>query len=257
MDRSRYENLNNAGVLALSNGHVRAALDFFRGALETKLAYERMHPPMDVDESTGVTDNEDLWEQGGRPEGNEGPVMERCVTPDCVIRAENHLSNLDYFRTQREDTETSPVLEEGCLEPVIPYESRDFNPYLYLKPFELSRNPASTQLTSAIIVFNLGIVHHKGSRTSTKAAAFYEIAAALLSTEPVGDDNMLLRVAMMNNFGVWCFENGDGESLRTCMERLSTVLQNSGHSIETSVEQQVQRNISWLLTPPNGGSPAA
>lgn len=229
---------NNAGVLVFSRGHKAAALDLFRGALETKLLYERRQQAAEQ-RRTNVT-----------------PAPGRCVTPDCVLRAAEHLSNIALFASQA--NESDPALEDGITEPVVPYESRDFNPYIIARPFELPLDrQASTQLASAVIVFNLGLVHHAASRTSAKAASFYEISAALLASEPILPESALLRVAIMNNFGVWCYDNGDGESLRTCMEHLMTVLKHSDHYLDPTVGAHVQTNIDWLLTPPNGGSPAA
>jgi hypothetical protein len=233
MDRSLV--FNNAGARALSHGHKAVALELFRGALETKLAFERQNPP------GGTTHTE--------------PV-ERCITPECVLRAESHLSHMDEYSTQNEVEELTPVLD-SVDDAIIPFADRGYDPYVYALPFQLPSASASTQLTSAIIVFNLGLVHQIASRTSAKAAAFYEIAAALLASEAPSPESVVLRVAMLNNFGVWSYENGDGESLRTCMEHLSNVLQQARPSLDQQVEDSIKRNIDWLLTPPNGGSPAA
>jgi hypothetical protein len=139
----------------------------------------------------------------------------------------------------------------------VPIESRGYNPYLYAQPFELPSNPTSTQHTSAIIVFNLGLVYQSMSRSAPKAASFYEISAALLASEVDFIETTEIRIAIMNNFGVWCYENGDGETLRTCMEQLGTLLDRSVDEIPTEVQEGVFSNIRWFITPPTGGSPAA
>lgn len=265
MDRSLA--FNNAGAQALSHGHSSVALELFRGALETKLAHERLNPPPPEPSMEEEYDYEDeeyygheegmaggLYDKGAQPES----PPERCVTPECVVRAENHLSRMDEYTIQNATDESHPTSEPPSDSPAVPYESRGFDPYLYELPFHLPSNgTASTQLTSAIIVFNLGLVHHLASRTSAKAAAFYEIAAALLAGEVPAQDSALLRVVLLNNFGAWSYENGDGESLRTCAEHLSTLVREARQWIDPQVERQVQRNVDWLLTPPTGGSPAA
>lgn len=234
MDRSLV--FNNAGALVLHNGHSRVALELFRAALESKLAYERAHPP-------------------DAPMASD-PV-DRCVTPECVVRAEGHLTNMECYSSEVDPTQPNPALEDGIIEPAVPLASLGFLPFLYLQPFRLPSSGTSSQLTSSIIVFNLGLVHHHASRTSAKAAAFYEIAAALLGGEPPSRDSAVLRLALMNNFGVWCYENGDGESLGTCVEHLSSLLQHARPMLDAGIHESITNNIKWLLTPPNGGSPAA
>jgi hypothetical protein len=236
MDRSPI--LNNAGALALSNGHVAVALELFRGALESKLAFERTHPP----------------DGGGKAEPEP---LERCMAPACVLRAEAHLSQIEAYSTPNAIEDTYPVLE-AVQEPAIPYEIQGYSPYVCQQPFELPLNrTASTQLTSATIVFNLGLVHQLVSKSSAKATAFYEIAAALLSGEDPTIQSALLRVALMNNYGALSYLNGEGEILVLCMEHLSRVLRAPHPVIATEVEGNIHRNITWFLAPPHGGSPAA
>ena len=246
--------------MRIGNGQI--ALDLFRGALEAKLQYERSIRPS---RGAVVQDNNPLF------------PIQRCVTPDCVSTAESHLSQMSSNATDAEAEDgisptsgpsqdqdiqrfTSAMTGEGPEQSgtVVPEESRGYCPYFYRTPFDLSdTSRTSTELTSAIIVFNLGLVHHHEWRNSPKAAAFYEISAALLSSEPDTEQSVLLKIALLNNFGIWCYENGDGESLRTCMEHLSTVVENSSIPLAPEIAEGVRRNVQWLLTPPNGGSPAA
>lgn len=162
----------------------------------------------------------------------------------------------------------------------VPRQSRGYEPYIHARPFEIPVATAtnttaggvgvSTQVISSVIVYNLGLVHQLSCRASPKAAAFYEISAALLASLPETNDTLLLRVSLLNNFGVWCFENGDGDSMRTCMEHLSMALEdaelaaaspdNDSSSctiIHKDLKEGIRSNIQWLLTPLNGGSPAA
>jgi hypothetical protein len=255
-DRSHL--FNNAGARVLSAGNVQVALDLFRGALEAKLSYERTL----------------------RPRGDfisEHPLspIVRCVTPDCVSTAENHLAQMDSIILRMDDGEPSSHMGEVLIThapsattrtevrpthvgTVVPEDCRGYCPYFYRTPFELTDGSrSSTELTSAIIVFNLGLVHHHEWMNSPKAAAFYEISAALLASETDTPQAVLLKIALLNNFGIWCYENGDGESLRTCMEHLSSVVKHTSVPLSSEVTEGVRANVKWLLTPPNGGSPAA
>ena len=251
----RSATFNNAGVRMMDVGNQYVALELFRGALESKLSFERNQ----------------------RPQGTEGGIVQRCVTPDppdCINRAEDHLANLNTYLSQAHPVENQSSqdllilqLQNGANVVAdtmsVPLQSRGYDPYIHMTPFEIPVEPVSTQITSSVIVFNLGLVHHALSRTSPKTAAFYEISAALLASMPETPDTALLRVALLNNFGVWCFENGDGESMRSCMEHLSIAIEGDNEEssncpiIDSIVKQGVRSNIQWLLTPLNGGSPAA
>jgi hypothetical protein len=159
-----------------------------------------------------------------------------------------------------------------------------YEPYLYTIPFVIPE-PDSTSLTSSSqqsiqmsqsvscrIVFNLGLIHQTICRTSSKVASFYEIAATLLSSLPstMSDDNndvatmILLRIAILNNFGVWCYENGEGESMMNSFEQLvdtiqddNDILTESSSMIDPSIIHGVRANIQAFLTPHNNVSLAA
>lgn len=252
----RSATFNNAGVRIMALGNQLVALELFRGALESKLAYERNQ----------------------RPSVSDQGIIQRCVTPDppdCLDRAEVHLANLDSYLGQPQHSspeqhrhpsaqdqlishlqDGSDILDDTI---TVPRQSRGYDPYVYMTPFEIPDQPTSTQITSSVVVFNLGLIHHAMSRTSPKTAAFYEISAALLASMPESPNTLLLRIALLNNFGVWCYENGDGESMRTCMEHLAVAVNDEGSCsiVDSAVKQGVQSNIQWLLTPLDGGSAAA
>jgi hypothetical protein len=150
----------------------------------------------------------------------------------------------------------------------VPVQCRGYSPYLYTAPFRFSSDNtqagsmAVAPLNSSFIVFNLGLVHQLMDRTSPKASSMYEISATLLASVPESPETLRLCLALYNNFGVWCFENGIGEAMRECMELLSLALEKvekEGDSLMWMEEdsQAMRSNIDWLLTPPNGGSPAA
>ena len=224
---------------------------------------------------------------------------QRCVTPEipaCLHTAEEHLAHLeDYIRTA--ETADSATIEIGSASTditaspqelhlqvygysehhprqlsnstdslsasCVPPECRGYSPYMCWTPFPLAEDSdlqLNNQYTSAVIVFNLGLVHQWFSKYSPKTAAFYEISAALLSSVvSTMDDSLRLRISLLNNFAVWCFENADGDAMRISLDHLSGVLDDpvSTQILEPQVMQGMRTNIQWLLTPLNGGSPAA
>jgi hypothetical protein len=246
---------NNAGVrviLANVGNHV-AALELFGGALEAKRTTEMTH---------------------GAPQPQDSTT--RPPPLDCVRRAEVHLQSLSSYLTST-STSSQQALSVGELHEIlhqhgssinagsdmitVPLSSRGYDPYLYKIPFRISDDQQeSPLLSSSAIVFNMGLVHQMISRTGQKTADFYAIAASILSIPPLLSDTLLIRIALLNNLGVWCFENGEGGSMRTCMEQLSIVTSEEeaeASALDAGVLAGVRSNIQWLLNPLNGGSPAA
>jgi hypothetical protein len=236
---------NNAGVRMLDAGQQVIAMDLFRGALESKLAYERTHRPERPDYIAST---------------------KRCVTPDCVTTAEEHLVNEDKYVHHEPvafSLATPMVTEDNFLPgkgnvpktPPALFESEPENPTLirqsgdYLlvaKPFALPLSDCSrtsTQKRSAIIVFNLGLVNQLADASSSKAAAFYEISASLLANELYFPHSNLLRIAILNNFAVWSHAYGDEQSKRASYELLINALAESSSSLDQTVRKAVQVNM--------------
>ena len=240
---------NNAGVRLMDYGNYSAALEMFRGALETKLIHERtlLH-----NSSSAADHHEDNMD-----DDYEENYQQRCVSPDgsddsttshnTPMRSHQRNDNLDSFldllrnmddqQMQNDLATTSVTSTQGGiitstnsslatnsssdgLSNVILRSFRGYEPYLYRIPFHLPGNevtPASLDISQAAqsiscrIVFNLGLIHQTVCRTSCKVASFYEIAATLLSSLPsefadngeMGEITVLLRIAILNNFGVW------------------------------------------------------
>lgn len=263
-DRSRV--FNNAGARMMMTGNYSMALDLFRGALESKLARERfLHPARGGDmlfaTNRCVTPDSMITAQGQRsPPSHEDPAEVEEEAQEEVFDASSR------EQTQQPTESVAPgVVEETAVlhGNSVPEESRGFSPFLYPRPFEIpdggTGSSSSSELTSAVIIFNLGLVHQRMNRNSSRAGAFYEISAALLaSTSDLSESAIMLKIALLNNFGVWCYENGDGANLQTCMEHLSNIVERTSVSLlDQEVTEGIRANICWLLTPPNGGSPAA
>jgi hypothetical protein len=102
-----------------------------------------------------------------------------------------------------------------------------------------------------MIIFNLALVEHMLHRTSSQALMLYQLASCLLqglSVEP-------LRVALINNMGIWCYENDGQEAAERCMEYLSSMLEVMGQ--EDGVRQAMWTNVVWILRPPYATASAA
>jgi hypothetical protein len=288
MMEDRSSVFNNAGVDVLQSNptkNLSVAMDFFLAALESKLAFER--------HQFAATNADGCNAAAGVVGASKEVVSESSAKAACLVQAELHLENLATFlsplTTLEEDASqssslrrdvpnttvpsvvfvdtatTAPSSHMGRI--AVPVQCRGYSPYLYTAPFRFSNDTqagsmAVAPLNSSFIVFNLGLVHQLMDRTSPKASSMYEISATLLASVPESPETLRLCLALYNNFGVWCFENGIGEAMRECMELLSLALdkvEKEGDSLLWMEEdsQAMRSNIDWLLTPPNGGSPAA
>jgi hypothetical protein len=112
---------------------------------------------------------------------------------------------------------------------------------------------ASPRRESAAIIFNLALVDHLKSRSSEQAVALYELAMTLLTGATVD----LLGVALMNNIGVWCYENGDLDGSLKCMAHLHSFSCAADCEMGSEQRDGLQSNMLWLTNPPFAASPAA
>ena len=297
---------NNAGIRLMDYGNYTAALEMFRGALETKLIHERTL----LQNNASAADHDDENMDDDNDEEND---QQRCVSPDgsddsstsnnTPMRSHQRNDNLDSFldllrnmddQQRQNDLAASssasiaqggiitssngsllnPSVSDG-ISNVIITSFRGYEPYLYRIPFVLpgggvtSASQEVSQVAQSIscrIVFNLGLIHQTVCRTSCKVASFYEIAATLLSSLPsefvessseMAVITVLLRIAILNNFGVWCYENGEGESMMNSFEQLVDTLDEDQDLIDPSIVRGVRANIQAFLTPNNGVSLAA
>ena len=125
----------------------------------------------------------------------------------------------------------------------ISFIGSEFVPYLYLTPFTINKGVNGTVLANAtatadtdnvltesnffslMIMFNLALVHHAKDRTSMKAYSIYQLAITLLSAlpPPTSSQSLLLHVAILNNYGVWCFENHECSFTIMCFEEIMDI----------------------------------
>jgi hypothetical protein len=254
---------NNAGVRVMEAGHGAIAMELFRAALESKLSFERSQT---IRGHLAISGHSSISTDAVIVGCRQGQADTECqdVSLECIRRAELHLLNLESylsFAPTQECQQTSDHSTGAISTIVVPAESRGYDPYICSTAFSIPEHSNfSAQVVSSIIVYNLGLAHQNVNRGTETAALFFEISATLLSNFPSTTDTLLLRIALLNNFGVWCFENGDGESMHTSMEHLAIALkfaEDGNGSIDVLIQQGVRSNIRHMLTPLEGASPAA
>jgi hypothetical protein len=282
VDRSMV--FNNSGVMLMERGHFQAALDLFRGALESKMKCAVAPSRQD--------------------EVPVSPHKPDVPTPSsCIAKAEHHMSNLSFYLSERSTVTVAPATSSGeCFssatddKTALPPTCRESDPYLYQTPFvlpEVTNSPSpveadptdlvcvSTQLTCCMIIFNLALLHHMMDMTPNATMHFYDLANALLLSIGDIDANqeeeagvfemesqmLLLRLAVYNNYSVCGYENCDSECMVVHLECLDRVLNTTvPHSptIATSIDaidplviHGIQSNIQSILKPERGNSAAA
>lgn len=242
---------NNAGVACIEAGYHKVGWELFKGALEVKLALER-----------GTIAHEDR---------NDAQSNSESKVNSYIQKAENHLLNLQKYLSapfasldrdmdfSQSETPTlgglSATRESSRSKPSMQNLTDDmYIPFLFCKPIELPNDSQlSTRSESATIIFNLALVDHIKNRTSAQVVQLYELAMTLLA----GDVVEGLGIALMNNIGVWCYENGDMDSTLVFMRHLSKVLVASETRLSFQERHGIRSNILWLTNPPIVASPAA
>jgi hypothetical protein len=238
-DTARTTRFNNAGVRFYEAGLYNEAGDMFRAALEETLIFADPDEPAN---SSGVNVH--------------------------VRRAENHLKNMNHLFPESLTSSSNSNLAlatEGST------TSQESSPYFYNHPFLLDSNTinddstTSLQLTGAIIVFNLGLVHHMQSYTCEKAKSFYMLTEALVQDGPeqpcetsancypyycFNPRFMMLQLAVTNNLGVWFFQNGNVGGTNERLERLQALYTEFGPCLSPLVQQGIKANLCWRVDTP-------
>jgi len=136
-------------------------------------------------------------------------------------------------------------------------ESEDgtYVPFLFSKPMRLpTTGTLSSRKESATIIFNLALIDHVKNRSSREAVQLYELAMTLLTGEIVDE----LGIALMNNIGVWCYENRDHEGTASCIGHLLTFLKSCRNLLDAEQLDGIHANVLWMpMSSSIVGSPAA
>ncbi|KAL3939327.1 MAG: hypothetical protein SGBAC_005930 [Bacillariaceae sp.] len=231
----RSVDFNNAGVQCIETGNNRIAWDLFKGALEVKLAIER---PGET--NAGIDSYQD--------------------SNNYIARAETHLMNLRSSQTpfeynsQQQELVTSPRMQSIETWEKFSNDNSLYTPFLFTDPIKLGVDANMTaRRESASIIFNLALTEHLKARSSEQAISLYEFAMTLIAGETVD----LLGISLMNNIGVWCYENGDLAGSAKCMGHLVRFTSALSSELEQEHREGLQSNILWLASPPCTASPAA
>lgn len=229
MERSA--EFNNAGVDCFKAGEYRMAWDLFKGALEYKLLRDNTtRLPQDTTTSSHHVES--------------NAYIERAESHLFLMRSK--LGSQKYL---------DPFGQCMCTRNRQSYDNSLYSPFLFASPIKLgSSQDMTSRKESATIIFNLAIIEHLKNRDSEQAVALYELAMTLLT----GDAVDFLGLALMNNIGVWCYENNDQDSALTCMGHVANFVVSCESIVDEEAMDGLQANILWLLTNPQyTASPAA
>jgi len=258
---SRSIQYNNAGVAFTEAGRHREAWELFKGALELKLAMERYGSEVqDDDEFVAVIQKDNAYIQRAEYhfrtmmtcQGNRSSVPTVQQQHSTVTRINPDTDTVynpssTYYSMSQSQFGTHSSVHADLMDDM-------YSPFLFRHPMRLDPNLAiPTRKESATVIFNLALVDHLKNRCSEQAVQLYELAMTLLT----GDVVDALGIALMNNIGVWCYENGDLDGTRTCMGHLATFLASCGYNMDDDQRDGLQSNILWLTNPPFAASPAA
>jgi len=248
---------NNAGVACTEAGYHKVAWELFKGALELRLAMERGDKSMndithDEDVLTAFRDNAYIQ----RAEDHFRNITKYVRTiPSSSSLSRKPMDSGDSGRVNASFTYNTTQPQNSNQSPFqIDLMDDIYSPFLFRRPMRLSPDDdVPTRKESATVIFNLALVDHIKNRCSEQAVQLYELAMTLLTGDVVDE----LGIALMNNIGVWCYENGDMDGTMTCMGHLSTFLGSCGSAVNQEQRDGLQANILWLSHPPFAASPAA
>lgn len=272
---------NNAAVAVFSKEPVNAlvAFELFRGALASQLTFDDQAGQDLSSDKGGPSTCISIASTACRPFHDLPTSLQAIERIEHVTRAEKHFRNLsiDGASTIAIDSISArPAANVGTRSLsaqtiVVPLASRGYNPYIQGTPicvpvsntgFSVGSQVWSSKLLRSTIIFNMGLMYQMNNRESPAAAKSYEASAELITGTPLSPENMLLRISLLNNYGVWALENGNGESMNASIQCLAIAMKNSIVTTDTrivneTVQRGVRSNTCQLLTPQNGGSPVA
>lgn len=254
-DLSTIYTYNNAGLHFFRVGNLFAALTLFKAAIEAKQAGTRF----------GDTIEQDSPEPADPTESSrEVPRFQQADT--FVEELETRGSEYGTTESTRISSLSDARSRDDITRHVLQLHSED-SPTFYIvpNPFELHEtNERSADIDddvldliiSSKIIFNVALVHQLSS-TADVSGHFYELSGILLQNLPDMTETYMLRVALLNNFAVWSYNNGDHDYARVSLEELQEVIEQGGGHIDSITEQSLRQNINSILNPDFDNSPAA
>lgn len=178
--------LNNAGVLLAQYGHLNEAVEKLETTLKTKLILDT------VLKVGGLTSND--------------------VSPQSILPYPDTTSIQFDVSYLNEIPIHSQNLQSSCPEGL----------QLFTKLFRLVEG-APPSAVNATIVVNLGLSCHARNRFSPLVPMYYKISMALLIGAPSSGTTKFTAV-VLNNLGVWYYDNKDSVRSHFCFRMLSDLL---------------------------------
>lgn len=275
--------------------------------------YETEYGPLLTTETTAATQKYNARLQQQQQQLRVEPPIPPYLSNAFVEQAERHLAVVETFlahpvpqhHVQRRDS-IDGLNANGFFVPGIPNQRQhmeqtqadtaaaamaddsilptgDFRshyiPKILTKPLRLEAPPSASRpdlraarsgRESAVIIFNLALLDHLKYTCSQQARALYELAMSLRTGISDFDP---LRISLLNNVGVWSYENGDVDITQSCMCQLATILQRgktsqagegSNHEfralmaeLDPEERESLQSNLLWFMNPFYSASPAA
>jgi hypothetical protein len=220
---SRAKDYNNAGVTSMRANQLVIAFDLFKGALEVQLAYEK-----------------------------------RCADPSFVISevsrayiacADAHHCRMGSANNEDQDAEIGEEYsdcETFC------------NLFKFRSPVRIEElpSPLKSSLVGLTIIFNLALLEHVKNSSSKGALSLYRLADSLLTSD-MNATEARLAVYILNNIGVWFFENGDMCSAEYYIGHLADPSLPMASLMSRDALAGIEFNLDWFANPRYQTSPAA
>lgn len=230
--------------------------ELFKGALELKLAIERS-----LDGGASIQKDEVAFvaTQSGNSYIQRAEIIlrnitnytERIPSSRTMIKTPDGIGDCDASSPQAIHGGDSTVSYRSTF---VDTMDGMYSPFIFCRPMRLPTNKRlPSRNESATIIFNLALVDHLKNRASQQAVQLYELAMTLLTGEVVDE----LGVALMNNIGAWCYENGDLEGTMTCIGHLSIFLGSCSGLLNEEQRDGLQANVLWMTNSSYIASPAA
>lgn len=229
MERQATEqDFNNAGAVCMRYGHIQAAWDLFKGALEFHLAREKKH----ADPSVTLSGDAETFISRARERYNIFMSSNLCAGADFPSLLGVHGEDENFCHL-----------------------------FLFRNPYEISsdlpEDSIKASFSGLVVILNLAILEQYRNPSSKQVISLYRLAASLLSGRPT---EAWIELVIANNVGVWHQQNGDVSFAEKYMKRVATISQTLSHDHSSFTLAEwggVAFNLHWFAEPRFKISPAA
>lgn len=246
---------NNSGALVLERDP-SAAWDLFKGALEVRLASEKLSCTFTFADA---------------PTEEYRKLVNNNV---YVFRADHHIRQLEkqygVLEDLKKDLQTPMVSKSSATFcPDVCPEDGSYVPYVFCRPLQIPQTcrfkGTEAQASSAAIILNLAMVEHRfGSRCASGKLLSPPMALYKLASSLIGNRFSTLYLVLLNNASCLYYESGDLISARRCTKVMSSVLQQKYQGDDRDLFrlghgeiEDLTSNIMWISYTSYAASPAA